>query len=123
VLLVEDDEAVRNLIYQSLELSGYTVLVASQGTEALQVYEQQRKPIHLLINDVVMPGGMNGQDLAQRLKALCPGLKVLFISGYTNEAIAHHGVLEPGLFLLQKPFTPNILQQKVREVLEASQPK
>jgi CheY-like chemotaxis protein len=120
VLLVEDEEAVRNLAYRSLELGGHMVLVASQGAEALSLCEQQRGPIHLLVTDVVMPGGMNGQELAERLRARHPGLRVLFISGYTDEAIVHHGVLEPGLFLLQKPFTPNSLLRKVREVLDAT---
>ncbi len=119
VLLVEDEDAVRSLARQVLETSGYTVLAASHGGEALRLWEQQPGPIHLLLTDVVMPGGLNGRELAERLKPLYPGLKVLFMSGYTDEAIIHHGVLEPGLSYLQKPFTPNSLVQKVREVLDA----
>jgi signal transduction histidine kinase len=120
VLLVEDEEAVRGLARQVLEMSGYTMLEASHGGEALLLAEQQQDAIDLLITDVVMPGGMNGQELAERLKSLRPGIKVLFISGYTDEALVHHGVLEPGLFLLQKPFAPNVLVRKVREVLDTS---
>lgn len=108
------------MAYQSLEMGGYKILEASQGAEALRLCEQQQEPIQLLVTDVVMPGGMNGQELAERLKVLQPGLKVLFMSGYTDEAIVHHGVLEPGQFLLQKPYTPNILLRKVREVLGTS---
>jgi PAS domain S-box-containing protein len=118
VLLVEDEVGVRTLARRALELSGYTVLEASHGQEALLLFQQQPEPIHLLVTDVVMPGGLNGRELAERLKPLYPDLKVLFMSGYTNEAIVHHGVLEPGLFFLQKPFTPYVLIKKVRDVLD-----
>jgi CheY-like chemotaxis protein len=118
VLLVEDEEAVRALACQVLEMSGYTVLEASHGGEALLLSEQWQDAIDLLVTDVIMPGGLNGRELAERLKALRPELKVLYVSGYTDETIVHHGVLEPGLFYLQKPFTPNTLASKVREVLD-----
>jgi PAS domain S-box-containing protein len=119
ILLVEDEEAVRALTREILEMSGYTVLEAGHGGEALLLCEQHQNPLDLLMTDVVMPQ-MSGRTLAERMKALYPELKVLYISGYTDEAIVHHGVLGPGLFFLQKPFTPNSLASKVREVLDAS---
>ncbi|MEW5959878.1 MAG: ATP-binding protein, partial [Chloroflexota bacterium] len=118
VLLVEDEEAVRTLARQVLELSGYTVLEARHGGEALLLCAQQPGPIHLLLTDVVMPGGLNGRELAERLKSLYPKLKVLYMSGYTDDAMVHHGVLEQGIHFLQKPFTPGALAQKVRAVLD-----
>ena len=117
VLLVEDEEAVRGLARQVLEMNGYTVLEAGHGGEALLLSEQHQAPIHLLVTDVIMPH-MNGRELAERLAGLRPEMKVLYISGYTDQAIAHHGVLEPGLFFLQKPFSPFALARKVREVLD-----
>jgi CheY-like chemotaxis protein len=123
LVLVEDEASVRALARQALELSGYTVLEASCGPEALELCQQLARPIHLLVTDVVMPGGMNGRELAEQLRSLRPELKVLFISGYTNEAIVHHGVLGSGYFFLQKPFTPYLLMQKVREVLDAPEPE
>ncbi len=118
LLLVEDEEAVRTLSRQVLEMCGYTVLEARHGEEALLLCEQYQAPIHLLVTDVIMPQ-MSGYELAQRLLPLRPELKVIYTSGYTDDAIVHHGVLEPGLFFLQKPFTPNSLASKVREVLDA----
>jgi PAS domain S-box-containing protein len=118
VLLVEDEDPVRSLAGQALRASGYTVLEARHGIEALSLWEHSQAPIHLLVTDVIMPH-MSGHKLAQRLLQLRPELKVLYISGYTDDAIVHHGVLEPGLFFLQKPFTPNSLALKVREVLDA----
>jgi PAS domain S-box-containing protein len=121
VLLVEDADMVRELARRVLLQNGYTVLVARHGGEALQVCEQNEGPLHLLVTDVVMPGGMSGRDLAENLAPLHPGMKVLYISGYTDNAIARHGVLEPGIAFLQKPFTPDSLVRKVREVLDAPQ--
>ncbi|MCB0153474.1 MAG: response regulator [Anaerolineae bacterium] len=118
VLLVEDEEIVRSLTREVLEMTGYTVLEAGNGREALALAEQHPEPIHLLLTDVVMPQ-INGREVAERLTATHPHLKVLYVSGYTDQAIAHHGVLEPGLFFLQKPFSPSTLAQKVREVLDA----
>jgi CheY-like chemotaxis protein len=117
-LLVEDEGIVRELIRTLLQSNGYTVLEASNGGEALLVCQQHPGPIHLLITDVVMPH-MGGPELAERLALLRPGLKALYISGYTDQAIVHHGVLEPGLAFLQKPFTPAALRRKVREILDA----
>jgi PAS domain S-box-containing protein len=118
ILLVEDEAGVRELILDVLTDRGYIVLEARDGNEALRLCEQHSSPIHLLLTDVVMPGGMNGRELAERLTSLHPELKVLYMSGYTDEAIIHHGVLDRGTIFLQKPFTPNALERKAREVLD-----
>lgn len=117
ILLVEDEAAVRQLIRRALEASGYTVLEASHGGEAVRVAENQPGPIHLLISDVIMPE-MGGRILAERLAAARPGIKVLFVSGYTDDAVVRHGVLQAEMAFLQKPFTMAALTQKVREVLD-----
>lgn len=118
VLLVEDNREVRNLIRRILLEHGYTVLEASDGVEALQLAQTCSDLIHLLITDVVMPGGLSGLQLAQQLTSYRPELKVLYVSGY-NDAIVHHGVFTSGpTAFLQKPFTPHILARKVREVLD-----
>jgi two-component system cell cycle sensor histidine kinase/response regulator CckA len=117
VLLVEDEEPLRRLVGDFLEGHGYRVLTAASGGDALQKASQYDGTIHILVTDVVMPG-MGGRQLVEKLSALRPGLKVLYMSGYTDEAIAHHGVLEPGVLLLQKPFTLAKLAQQLREVLE-----
>ncbi|MGH9509000.1 MAG: ATP-binding protein, partial [Terriglobales bacterium] len=122
VLLVEDEESVRRLAAHCLREQGYTVLEAGNGAEALQMSRERAEPIHLLVTDVVMPG-MGGRDLADQLLALRPDARVLFVSGYTGNAIVHHGILEPGIFLLSKPFRPVDLAQKVREVLDAKKEK
>jgi PAS domain S-box-containing protein len=117
VLLVEDEAAVRGLARHVLELYGYKVLEATDGLEALHVAESYGSPIHLLVSDVVLPQ-VGGRLLAERLLARNPQLKVLFLSGYTNEAIVRHGVLAVDFAFLQKPFTTGALAQKVREVLD-----
>ncbi len=118
ILVVEDEEELRKLAVRILEKQGYKVLEASQGQEALLICEKHGQPIHLLVTDVIMPG-MSGRELSERLLSLHPEIKILYISGHTNGAIIHHGVLEPGVNLLQKPFTPDALARKVREVLES----
>jgi len=118
VLLAEDEEAVRKLTRRVLEAHGYTVLTAADGQEALRVAEGHTGPIHLLLTDVVMPN-MGGRQLAERLVSGRPDTNVLYLSGYTDDAIVHHGVLEPGIAFLQKPFTPQGLARKVREILDA----
>jgi CheY-like chemotaxis protein len=116
MVLVEDDTEVRDMAQEILQQHGYTVLVAANGHEALQYGAQHDGPIHMLLTDVVMPG-MSGRELADRLARIRPAIHVLYMSGYTDEALSHHGVLDPGTALLPKPFTPHGLIQKVREVL------
>jgi CheY-like chemotaxis protein len=119
ILLVEDEEAVRALIRDMLAPSGYTVLEAASGPEALEICRQRREPIALLLTDVVMPG-MNGRVLAREVAALSPNTAVLFMSGYAEPVIARNGVLEPGADLLLKPFTRETLIRKIRELLDRS---
>ncbi len=118
VLLVEDEDAVRDLARDILQARGYTVLEARHGAEALRISEQHPGPIHLMLTDVVMPE-MTGRVLAGRLAALRPETKVLYMSGYTDNAVVHHGVLDPGTVFLQKPFTGAVLARKVREMLDS----
>ena len=117
ILFVEDEEKLRAISCKSLVESGYTVLEASCGQDALRLHERHEGRIHLLVTDVVMPG-MSGRELAERLVQLRPEMKVLYISGYTENAIVHHGVLDTGVEFLQKPFTPTTLLVKIRGVLE-----
>ncbi len=116
ILLVEDEGAVRELARDILEANGYAVLVARHGDEALAICERHSEAIHLMLTDVVMPG-MNGRELAERLARLRPETKVLYMSGYTDNAIVLDGVLHGRAVFLQKPFTPDALARKVREVL------
>jgi CheY-like chemotaxis protein len=118
VLVVEDESIVRLSIRDTLQLKGYCVLEATAAQEALDFCLQHQGPIHLLITDVVMPG-MNGQTLADRLVTLRTNMRVLFISGHPGDAVARHGVLPPSAAFLQKPFTPDTLARKVREILDS----
>jgi CheY-like chemotaxis protein len=102
---------------QVLERQGYAILEAPDGETALQVVAKHHGEIHLLLTDVVMPG-VSGRELADHLVKLRPNIKVLYASGYTEDAIIHHGILEPGIAYLQKPFTRDALALKVREVLD-----
>lgn len=120
VLLVEDESAVRALARHILESCGYTVLQAADGHEAVRIAEGRAGSIDLLVSDVVMPH-LGGRQLAERLTAVKPGLKVLFLSGYTDDAVVQHGVLQAEFAFLQKPFTPTGLAQKVRDVLDTAQ--
>ena len=117
VLVAEDAGGVRTVARQVLKRHGYVVLTAADGQSALDLAAEQEGPIHLLVTDVIMPE-MSGRQLADRLRELRPSLKVLFVSGYTDDAIVRHGILEPGIAFLQKPFTPESLARKVREVLD-----
>ncbi len=116
VLVVEDQPEVRKLTLAMLESQGYRLLEAANGSEALSLCERYPEPIHLLITDVVMPG-MTGRELARLLVALRPSLKTLYTSGYPANAIAHEGVLDPGVAYLPKPFSPMQLAAKVRDIL------
>ncbi len=116
LLVVEDELSVRALAKRVLEANGYTVLVAGNGAQALAVAHEVRGRIDLVVSDVIMPG-MGGRELAEQLMALRPGIKVLFVSGYTDDTIMDQGVLMAGTAYLQKPFSPHGLAAKVREVL------
>jgi len=116
ILLAEDEEVVRKLACKVLRLYGYQVLDAADGPEALLICESHSGPIDLLITDVIMPG-MSGRTLATRLAELRPEMKVLYMSGYTDKAIVHHGVLDGDTDFIQKPFSTDVLAIKVRECL------
>jgi CheY-like chemotaxis protein len=116
ILFVEDEQSVRELVCDCLSSAGYRVLEASEGVQALEVAAAHTGPIHMLVTDVVMPR-MSGRDLAAQLTSERPGLKVLFISGYTDDTIVRHGVLDGGVAFLQKPFNLKSLAEKIREVL------
>jgi two-component system, cell cycle sensor histidine kinase and response regulator CckA len=120
ILLVEDEEAVRRLVRRTLEKQGYQILVAASGTEALEIVQGHAGRIHLVISDVVMPQ-MGGRQLAERLQALRPEIRVLFVSGYTENSILSSGNLVEGEAFLQKPFTPLALARRVRELLDMAE--
>jgi CheY-like chemotaxis protein len=119
VLVVEDDERVRAIAVRALGEAGYRVIASANGREALALLDRFPEAVHLLLTDVVMPE-MGGRDLARDVAARRPDVKVLYVSGYTENAIVHHGVLEAGVHYLAKPFTPSTLQAKVRAVLDES---
>jgi PAS domain S-box-containing protein len=121
ILLVEDETTVRRLAREYLELQGYNVLEAGDGAAALQISRVQKGPIHLLLTDVIMPG-MTGRELATQLMQSRPDMKVMYMSGYTENAIGHNGMLDAGIILLQKPFSLPTLRTKVREVLDTAIP-
>jgi CheY-like chemotaxis protein len=118
VLLVEDSAAVRSIARQILERNGYTVLEAPNGKAALDIGRKRTSRIHLLLTDVVMPE-MSGRQLAEEFSTVRPDAKVIFMSGYTDDAVVRHGVVSAGVDYLQKPFSPDALLRKVREVLDA----
>jgi two-component system, cell cycle sensor histidine kinase and response regulator CckA len=117
ILLVEDEPRVRKLIAGVLTARGYTILEATRGAEAIKLCKDRKGKVDLAVVDVVMPE-MSGPDLVKQLRPLCPGLRVLYISGYTDEAILHHGIQQSGAAFLQKPFLPDVLARKVRDVLD-----
>jgi PAS domain S-box-containing protein len=117
VLLVEDEAALRVLTRNLLEMCGYTVLDAKNGAEALDVSQHHTAPIHILLTDVIMPG-ITGRVLADQLVQLRPNIKVVYMSGYTGQAVGAHGVLDPGSIFLQKPFTRDALARKLRDALD-----
>ena len=118
ILVVEDEDAVRRVAKRVLEKRGYDVLTAASATEAEQVFDERGESISLLLTDLVLPE-RNGHELYESLSSKCPSLVVLYVSGYTDNAIVHNGVLEPDAPFLQKPFTPDALARKVREMLDA----
>jgi CheY-like chemotaxis protein len=118
ILLVEDDEQVRELAREALCVSGYEVLVAETPKAAIALCLSHRSQIDLLLTDVVMPG-LSGPELATQVTAIRPEIKILYMSGYTAQAIVHHGELDANTFFIQKPFTPSSLSAKVREVLNS----
>ena len=117
ILLVEDETALRALAKRVLTSAGYTVLDAEDGAAALRVLQQYGGPVHLTVSDVVMPG-MSGRELAERLRKLRPEMKVLYTSGYTDDAILRHGVLDDPMYFIGKPYTPSDLRRRVREILD-----
>jgi two-component system cell cycle sensor histidine kinase/response regulator CckA len=117
ILLVEDETVVRHLVAEILETNGYTVLQAGDGPSALELLRRHSGTLDLLVTDVVMPG-MSGPEVAQAVTSMRPGTEVLYTSGYTDSAIGHHGVLEPGIAFLQKPFSADDLTRKVRMLLD-----
>jgi CheY-like chemotaxis protein len=121
VLVVEDQDAVRQLVELVLDGYGYQVLTAASGPEALERAAEFSGRIHLLLTDVILPG-MNGREVSEALVAARPGLKVLYMSGHSEETIGHRGVLDSGLAYLSKPFSPEELAVKVREQLGAGGP-
>jgi len=119
ILVVEDDDAVRRMTREFLKIGGYKVLEARSGTDAIQFMERREQPIDLVLTDVLMPG-MKGRELVERLSKLRSGIKVLYMSAYTEDAAINIGVLSPGTAFIEKPFSPDDLTNKVREVLNAS---
>jgi two-component system, cell cycle sensor histidine kinase and response regulator CckA len=121
VLLVEDDEMVRALTQAILERYGYTVLATRTVRDAMCFAEADPRPVHLLLTDTIMPG-MNGPELAKQLLVIRSHIKVLYMSGYTDKVFPNSGSPEPGTRFIQKPFTPQTLARKVRDVLNAIPP-
>jgi len=117
ILLVEDDQAILKMTKMMLERVGYSVLSASKPEEAIEIANKYSGQIHLFITDVVMPE-MNGRDLSKNILSIYPNLKTLFMSGYTANVIAHHGVLDEGVNFIQKPFSREQISVKVRELLD-----
>ena len=117
ILLVEDDDTLRDLAKKILQKHGYSVLDAHNGEKALRVTDKHHGPLHLILTDVVMPG-MNGREVVEHLQSLRQEIKVLYMSGYLDNEIAPHGILDPGINFIEKPFTPNSLAMKVRRVLD-----
>ena len=120
ILVVEDDHGVRTVVRRMLETHGYQVIEAENGAQAARALDARHGRIHLLLVDVVMPG-QNGRAVAEELTARWPGLRVLFMSGYTDDEILRRGLMKPGVAFLSKPFSPDRLAATVRDVLDESQ--
>jgi CheY-like chemotaxis protein len=121
ILVVEDDDDVRTSTVESLREIGYRVIEAHDGPSALRLLERQLR-VDLLFSDVVLPGGLTGAQVGAQARAIRPGLKVLFTTGYARNAIIHHGRLDKGVHLITKPFSLNDLAAKIRDVLDAAGP-
>jgi two-component system, cell cycle sensor histidine kinase and response regulator CckA len=120
ILIVEDEPQIRNLAFDCLKFCGYDVLSSSSGLEALQLIERLGRPIDLVLTDVVMPK-LSGRELSERISAIQPSAKVLFMSGYTNDSVVNHGILDGDTWFIQKPFTLESLVRRVREVLDSDE--
>lgn len=116
ILIVDDNQYICHLVIETLQPLGYTCLHATSGEDALNLLRDYNGEVHLLLTDVVMPG-MSGKELAEKIRKEWPEIKVLFMSGYTENIIAHHGVLQPGINYISKPITPVTLTRKIREIL------
>ncbi|MCD6120393.1 MAG: response regulator [Spirochaetales bacterium] len=115
---MEDEEAVRTVTSRILSVKGYSVLNAGNASEAINICKRRKEDIAMLITDIIMPGGMSGPDLVKYLSGIHPEMKVLYISGYTEDTIGHHGVPETGTSFLQKPFTSKALLELIRSLLD-----
>jgi two-component system, cell cycle sensor histidine kinase and response regulator CckA len=122
VLLVEDEESLRELIREILQASGYEVLEAEDPMKAIETVERHEGAIHLLLTDILMPG-MNGPVLAQRVRDRRPDIRVVYMSGHTEDSVAQSGLVEPGALLISKPFTQESLARKLREALGPRSPE
>jgi len=119
ILLVEDDENVRRMAAQMLKMLGYAVFAPSSPLDALAICEEADQPIDCVVTDVIMPG-MSGRELVEAIRVLRPGIKALYMSGYTSDVIAHHGVLDEGVPFIQKPFDMNAIHKKIQEAMAAT---
>jgi len=119
ILVVEDEEQILSFIQEALEIHGYHVLGTENPEEAIELCEKQGGGIDLLLSDVVMPA-MNGKELAERIKTIIPGIKTIFMSGYTVNVVAHRSILDEGVNFIQKPFDVKTLGRAIREVLDSS---
>jgi len=119
IMVVEDDQTVRDLAVRVLERAGYEVIEAAGAEAALEQARSRTGPIHLLLTDIVMPH-ISGSELAERMTQIRPETKVLYMSGYTDDSIVHQGVLDPGTAFMQKPFSPWSLARRVRQVLDSA---